>query len=63
MLPELINVVIICLYVWLCYSTAKYHRKKHKFDLLIGTFICVFLTPLIGGFILVTNPVEDKYKA
>ena len=47
-----IAILVVILYVVLCYSTANYHYKKRSFDLFWGTVICVFLSPFIGGIIL-----------
>ncbi|MDP1814612.1 MAG: hypothetical protein Q8K92_09220 [Leadbetterella sp.] len=56
----LFQIFMFGLYAWLCQSTAKYHRKKHKFDVDFGTILCIVLTPLIGGMILVYRPFVDS---
>lgn len=55
-----IVIVLVILYIIWCYSTANYHAKKRKVDVLLGTLLCVFLSPLIGGFILVSYPEKLK---
>lgn len=58
----LFQIFMFGLYAWLCQSTAKYHRKKHKFDVDFGTLLCIFLTPLFGGLILVYRPFIEPEK-
>lgn len=55
-----ILLIVFPLYGILCYSTADYHCRKRKVDVDLGTVICIILTPLIGGFILVCLPERDR---
>jgi len=55
----LIAIFMFGLYAWLCQSTAQYHSKKHKFNVTLGTILCIVLTPLIGGIILVFRPLKE----
>lgn len=48
-------------YCYICYSTAIYYSKRRKVDVILGTLVCIVLSPLIGGFILILFPPKlDK---
>ena len=57
----LFRLVLTIPYLLLCYSTANYHAKKRKIgDVFLATLLCVFLTPLLGGLILVWFPLRKQ---
>jgi len=58
------GLLIFGFFIWtfVSYSTASYHAKKRKIDVVGATLLCLILTPLIGGIILLLFPTRNNLQ-